>query len=48
MRERLRQFQGEMILDSTGRGTTVVIAIPFYRKIANSKAHETPLGDPPV
>jgi signal transduction histidine kinase len=28
MRERLRQFQGEMIFDSEGPGTTVVVTIP--------------------
>jgi PAS domain S-box-containing protein len=28
MRERLRQFQGEMIVDSVGTGTTVVVTIP--------------------
>jgi signal transduction histidine kinase len=29
MRERLRQFEGEMILDSAGPGTTVVVTIPI-------------------
>jgi PAS domain S-box-containing protein len=43
MRERLRQFQGEMILDSTGSGTTVVVTIPVSREIASSKANEEPL-----
>ena len=28
MRERLRQFHGEMILDSEGTGTTVIVTIP--------------------
>ena len=43
MRERLRQFQGEMILDSTGGGTTVVVTIPLTKEIAGSKANEKPL-----
>lgn len=43
MRERLRQFQGEMILDSTGSGTTVVVTIPISKEIASSKANEKPL-----
>ena len=43
MRERLRQFQGEMTLDSTGGGTTVVVTIPVPREIASSKAKENPL-----
>lgn len=29
MRERLRQFQGEMIVQSNGTGTTVLVTIPF-------------------
>jgi PAS domain S-box-containing protein len=43
MRERLRQFQGEMILDSTGSGTVVVVTIPISKEIASSKASESPL-----
>jgi len=43
MRERLRQFQGEMILDSTGGGTTVVVTIPVTKEIESSKANEKPL-----
>jgi signal transduction histidine kinase/DNA-binding response OmpR family regulator len=43
MRERLRQFQGEMILDSTGSGTTVVVTIPLFSEIGSSKPDEKPL-----
>ena len=43
MRERLRQFQGEMILDSTGGGTTVVVTIPVSKEFVSSKANERPL-----
>jgi len=43
MRERLRQFQGEMILDSTGGGTTVVVTIPVAKEIESSKANDKPL-----
>jgi PAS domain S-box-containing protein len=32
MRERLRQFQGEMIVGSEGPGTTVVVTIPIPRE----------------
>ena len=43
MRERLRQFQGEMILDSTAAGTTVVVTLPVSKEIASSTANGTPL-----
>jgi signal transduction histidine kinase/DNA-binding NarL/FixJ family response regulator len=32
MRERLRQFDGEMILDSTSLGTTVLVTIPISKE----------------
>jgi two-component system, NarL family, sensor kinase len=35
MRERLRQFQGELIIDSTGVGTTVLVSIPMTQKQQN-------------
>jgi PAS domain S-box-containing protein len=37
MRERLRQFQGEMILDSVGPGTTVLVTIPIPKNIHTDK-----------
>jgi signal transduction histidine kinase len=40
MRERLRQFKGEMILDSTGGGTAVVVTIPLSKEIASSKSNK--------
>ncbi len=43
MRERLRQFQGEMILDSTAAGTTVVVTLPVSNEIASSKVNQKPL-----
>ena len=43
MRERLRQFQGEMSLDSTAAGTTVIVTLPVSREIASSNANEKPL-----
>lgn len=33
MRERLRQFHGEMILDSEGTGTTVIVTIPTLKNM---------------
>ena len=32
MRERLRQFEGEMIIDSTSLGTTVLVTIPISKE----------------
>jgi PAS domain S-box-containing protein len=40
MQERLRQFQGEMILESSGGGTTVVVTIPVVKEIPGSKASQ--------
>jgi PAS domain S-box-containing protein len=37
MRERLRQFQGEVILDSVGAGTTVIVTIPIPKNIDKAK-----------
>ena len=37
MRERLRQFQGEMIVESVGTGTTVVVSIPTPRDFQTGK-----------
>jgi PAS domain S-box-containing protein len=37
MRERLRQFQGEMILDSVGAGTTVMVTIPIPKNVDRGK-----------
>ena len=46
MRERLRQFNGEMIMDSTNLGTTVLIAVPIseHRNSAETKACSTGSG----
>jgi two-component system, NarL family, sensor kinase len=43
MRERLRQFRGEMILDSIGVGTAVIVTIPVSREVASPKSNERPL-----
>lgn len=43
MRERLRQFQGEMVLNSNGKGTAVVVTIPLPNEMASSKTNEEPL-----
>jgi PAS domain S-box-containing protein len=32
MRERLREFQGELIIDSSGVGTTVLVSLPMSQK----------------
>jgi PAS domain S-box-containing protein len=42
MRERLRQFQGEMILDSVGSGTTVIVTIPIPAGIHTRKTDARP------
>jgi PAS domain S-box-containing protein len=42
MRERLRQFQGEMIVDSVGTGTTVVVTIPTPGDVQTGKTETRP------
>jgi len=42
MRERLRQFQGEVILDSVGPGTTVVVTIPVRKDVHTDKIDARP------
>jgi signal transduction histidine kinase len=42
MRERLRQFQGELILDSVGPGTTVVVTIPVRKDVHADKIDARP------
>lgn len=42
MRERLRQFQGEMILDSAEPGTTVIVTIPTPKDIHADKIDAKP------
>jgi PAS domain S-box-containing protein len=42
MRERLRQFKGEMIVDSVGTGTTVVVTIPTPRNFQADKREARP------
>ncbi len=37
MRERLRQFHGEMILDSEGTGTTVIVTIPTLKNMNSAE-----------
>jgi PAS domain S-box-containing protein len=47
MRERLRQFHGEMILDSEGTGTTVIVTIPTVKNVNSGeigrKSFESPV-----
>jgi PAS domain S-box-containing protein len=43
IRERLRQFKGEMILDSAGAGTTVVVTIPLTKNIRSGDVEAKPL-----
>jgi PAS domain S-box-containing protein len=43
MRERLRQFQGEMILDSVGPGTTVIATIPLPKDIHPDQIDAKPM-----
>jgi PAS domain S-box-containing protein len=42
MRERLRQFQGEMILDSVAAGTTVMVTIPIPKDMDTRKMDARP------
>lgn len=42
MRERLRQFHGEMILDSVGAGTTVVVTIPIPKGMNRGAVNPKP------
>ena len=44
IRERLRQFHGELILDNAGGGTTVMVTIPVPKETASSIADQKPLG----
>jgi len=39
MRERLRQFHGEMILDSEGTGTTVIVTIPPIKDMTSAEVN---------
>jgi PAS domain S-box-containing protein len=39
MRERLRQFRGEMILDSEGTGTTVIVTIPTLENMNSAEVN---------
>jgi signal transduction histidine kinase len=32
MRERVRQFHGEMIIESTGAGTTILVTFPHSKE----------------
>ena len=43
MRERLRQFGGEMAIDSNGDGTTFVVTIPAPQEDGKTRAIEGPL-----
>jgi PAS domain S-box-containing protein len=51
MRERLRQFAGEMVIDSSPAGTTVMVTIPLAKDEAASKQSSVAapilLDDPP-
>ena len=38
MRERLRQFKGDMIIDSNSGGTTVVVTIPVAQQLGSHDA----------
>jgi signal transduction histidine kinase len=40
MRERLRQFQGELIIDSNSNGTTVVVTIPISQSLGSTDTPE--------
>jgi signal transduction histidine kinase len=41
MRERLRQFQGELIIESNSSGTTVVVTIPISQSLGSADTTES-------
>jgi signal transduction histidine kinase len=41
MRERLRQFQGDLIIESNNSGTTVVVTIPISQSLGSADTTES-------